>query len=498
MSFIYLSQGFTIYPHRQAIAQGSETIQVRPKTFALLLLLLEKPREVLSKRYLLDTIWDDVAVEEQVLVQSIRELRQIFGNTEIIQTYPRKGYAWSADVEKQNIECPLATAPVKAGRWKKSYTLPAVAAACLLLVCVVFFAVSARSASPQTDVVIVLPLKSHIPGNDYNWVPLGAMDQLIHLLVSDKSAQVMSSEYVFQVMQYARLPRDYETEAVARVFDVSGATLVVEAQFTGSLENFRLDYKLRSRNDVKRGVIFEKQINQAIYKLGQVVVSQTGQKLSNADQNSQAVLSNELMVRGVEQLDKKDYEAALSFFNSLKQLDPNNLTAREQLVRALVAAKKAEQAKEEIAAAIDLAKNTAPQTSARMYLFLALVQLQQQEVDPALVSLQRADEFANISNDILVQSSIASNRAKIHEERDEFSLAQTNFERAIKLDTVIRCSISLSHDHIGLTKLLLKQGKREQALVHFNEAKRLVETHQLDDIRPILDSINFNNLAQMP
>jgi DNA-binding winged helix-turn-helix (wHTH) protein len=91
LSYVYLSQGFKIYPHAQAIEQGDNRVQVRPKTFALLLLLLDKPREVLDKRFLLDNIWDDVKVEEQVLVQSVRELRQIFGSADIIQTYPRTG-----------------------------------------------------------------------------------------------------------------------------------------------------------------------------------------------------------------------------------------------------------------------------------------------------------------------------------------------------------------------------------------------------------------------
>lgn len=497
MSFIYLSQGFSIHPHRQAIEQGDNTIQIRPKTFALLLLLLEKPREVLNKRYLLDTIWDDVTVEEQVLVQSIRELRQIFGNPEIIQTYPRKGYAWAADVEKQT-SCtqPISTVeplptPGKPSRWRKAYVVPALIALLTLVVSVVLYTVSARSSSPLTDVVIVLPIKSDMPGNDHNWVPLGAMDQLIHLLISDKSAQVMSSEYVFHIMQFARLPRDYESEQVAKLFDVSGATLVVESQLSGAVESYRLDYKLRTRKDVKRGVIFEKDLSQAIYKLGQIIVSHTGQKLSNADNNAQATFANELMARGVERLDKKEYDAALSLFTSLKQLEPNNIVVREQLIKTLVSIGKLDLAKEETVAAIELATRNNSPAAAKMYFIMALVQQRQGETDNALISLKQADQLAATSNEILVQSAIAITRAKIHQERGELPLAQTGFEQAIKFDTAIRCAIGLSYDHISLTTILLAQGKREQALTHYNEAKRLIEDHQLDDMRPDLNAIKL-------
>lgn len=497
LSFIYLSHGFAIYPHRQAIAQGSDTIQVRPKTFALLLLLLEKPGEVLNKRYLLDTIWDDVTVEEQVLVQSIRELRKLFGNAEIIQTYPRKGYAWAADVEKKT-PCtqPISVAepqtiPSRPPRWRNAYTAPALIIAFVLLTCVVFYAMSTSSSLPQAEVVVVLPVKSQMPGNDHNWVPLGAMDQLIHLLISDKSAQVMNSEYVFQIMRFARLPRDYESEQVAKLFEVSGATLVVESQLSGAIENYRLDYKLRTRSDVKRGVIFEKDLSQAIYKLGQLVVSQTGQKLSNADNNAQATFGNELMARGLERLDKKEYEAALSLFTSLKQLEPSNMVAREQLIKTLVSIQKLDLAKEETAAAIELAKTNNPQATAKMYFIMAMVQQRQGDTDNALISLKQADQLAATSNEILVQSAIAGARARIYQERGELSLAQTGFEQALKFDTAIRCSIGLSYDHISLATILLAQDKREQALTHYTEAKRLIEDHQLDDMRPDLDAIKL-------
>lgn len=497
MSFIYLSQGFSIHPHRQAIEQGNNTIQVRPKTFALLLLMLEKPREVLNKRYLLDAIWDDVTVEEQVLVQSIRELRQIFGNAEIIQTYPRKGYAWAADVEKQTTGTPPTSVaeplPVsnKSSRWRKAYAVPALLMLFALILSAVLYAVSARSSSPLTDVVIVLPFKSDMPGNDHNWVPLGAMDQLIHLLISTKSAQVMNSEYVFQIMRFARLPRNYESEQAAKLFEVSGATLVVESQLSGAVENYRLDYKLRTRKDVKRGVIFEKDLSQAIYKLGQIVVGQTGQKLSNADNNAQATFANELMARGVERLDKKEYDAALSLFTSLKQLEPHNMVAREYLIKTLASIKKFDLAKEETAAAIELAKTNNPQATAKMYFIMALVQQRQGETDNALISLKQADQLAATSNEILVQSAIATTRAKIHQERGELSLAQTGFEQALKFDAAIRCSIGLSYDHISLASILLTQGKRDQALTHFTEAKRLIEDHQLVDMKPDLDAIKF-------
>ena len=86
--------------HHQTLLLNGVVTKIRPKTFALLMLFLQHPFKVLSKQMLLDTIWDDVEVSEQVLFQTIRELRQFFVDVEVIKTHPRKGYAWIADVEE--------------------------------------------------------------------------------------------------------------------------------------------------------------------------------------------------------------------------------------------------------------------------------------------------------------------------------------------------------------------------------------------------------------
>jgi len=501
LSFIYLSQGFSIHPQRQFIMRDQEVIQVRPKTFALLMLLLEKPGEVLSKSYLLDSIWDDVKVEEQVLVQSIRELRQLFGNAEIIQTYPRKGYAWAAEVEKQQ-QCqaapPAQDAPsVNISRvsnsawWRRSYALAIFLLALGVTACGLFYALRASSSAVQTDVVLILPVKNQLPGNDYNWVPLGLMDQIIHLLVSDKSTQVMPPEYVFQVMRFAHLERDYNPEQTSQLFEVSGATLVVESQLTGFVENYRLDYKLRTRHDIKRGVLFDKDLSQLPRKLGEVIISETGQKLQSSENKAQEAFHNELMARGVEKFDQQDYVAAQTLFKSLLQLDPDNLYARDHLIKALARAGNQVEAKAEIDSAMNLARDKDPQVVARLYFYQSFIQSGQGQTDAALQSLAQANQEAVASGEILVQSGVAVRRAEILQEQGKLAEAQANYEQALKFDGMIRCSIGMSDNHLKLVELLLKQGKTEQAKQHYLAAKELIESHQLDDMKPALAKIKI-------
>lgn len=500
MSFIYLSHGFAIYPHRQLIEKGAETIQVRPKTFALLLLLLEQPREVLSKAFLLNSIWDDVTVEEQVLVQSVRELRQLFGNNEIIQTYPRKGYAWAEDVEKQSLSAPQAfeiasphLIPPKTpslprlSRWRKAYSVLIIAAVLLLSASAIFFVHADSSASEQAEVVIVLPIKNRLPGNDFNWVPLGAMDQLIHLLVSNKNVQVMDSEYVLGVMTHAHLPRDYETADVARIFDVSGASLIVEAQLTGSVENYRLDYKLHFKNTIQRGAVFDRNLNIAIHKLGEVVVSHTGQSLNKSEANAQNAFSNELLARALEQKDAGEFALASNLFSSLKQLEPNNMIARIHLAQSLVRLKDFDRALVEIDSAIELAKATHSPELTQLYFGLAWVKREQGFNDQALSILLLADSAADSVDNMLARAAIAGLRGEIEQSHNAVDLAQSSFEQSLKFNTVIGCPIGISDMHLKLAGLLSSQGKPLLAQEHYREAKNIIETHQLDDMRPALD-----------
>ncbi len=495
MSCIYLSQGFVVYPHRQMVMRGEETIQVRPKTFALLLLLLEKPREVLSKAYLLDSIWDDVAVEEQVLVQSIRELRQLFGSAEIIQTYPRKGYAWAADVEKQTADCAPVTANVPIVNtakptlwWRKTYAVPALVIAIIIALGGIFYALSARSSAVQTEVVIVLPVKNHIPSNDYNWVPLGAMDELVHLLGSNKNVQVMSSEYVLSAMTHANLERNFQTQDVTRVFDVSGASLIVEAQIGGFAENYRVDYKLHFKQDIKRGVVFDRDLHQALYKLGEIIANHTGQPLHKPEEKAQATFNNELFARALEKKDAGEFELARTLFASLKQLEPNNMIVRTSLAQVLIRLNEFTDAKSEIESALELAQTTLAPERSELYFDLALIAKHQHQFAQALNHLKQAESFADETNNLLMRAEIADLRGEIHNSNGAYTQAQTAFEQALKFNSAIRCPIGISDNHIKLAKVMALQGKRESAVEHYNQAKSVIETHRLDNLRTNLAS----------
>ncbi|RYY75115.1 MAG: tetratricopeptide repeat protein [Gammaproteobacteria bacterium] len=490
VSAVYTSAGYIIHQHRQAIELDGEFISVRPKTFALLLLLIQRPQEVLAKKYLLDNIWDDVAVEEAVLVQSIRELRQLFNNNEIIQTYPRKGYAWSADVQTQPSSSERAPAANQFARPRKYLPYLTMSLAAVILAAIFLFN-APHQKTVATEVVVILPIKNEIPGLDHKWVTLGGMDQLIHYLPADNHTQIMSTEYVLQLMQHAQIPRDYTGGHAAKIFGASGASLVVETSLSGSVEEYRLDYKLRRQRDVKQGVVFDKTLDGALQKLGSIIASHTGAKSDSTDSITQNTFANELMGRALEKMDSGEYQRARSLLNTLKEFDANNVTARQMLAQTLFHLNDYDAAKAEVVAAISIAK---PLDSARLHFLLAEIQYRQGVLDAALETLERAESLNQAQNDILYLGYIAQLRGAIQQQNGLLAPALSFYDQAIKYFGTIRCPIGISITHLQAAKLLFAHHENHQAKIQYLAAKKLILDHKLYKLEPMLAEVRAASL----
>lgn len=72
---------------------GDELIVLKRNQANLLTLFLEEPERVFSKDEILERVWRGRVVSEQVVFQTISQLRAILGDA-AITTYARKGYKW--------------------------------------------------------------------------------------------------------------------------------------------------------------------------------------------------------------------------------------------------------------------------------------------------------------------------------------------------------------------------------------------------------------------
>jgi TolB-like protein/DNA-binding winged helix-turn-helix (wHTH) protein len=85
---------------RGCLLQDGSEITLRPKTFAVLRFLVENYGRLVSKNELFDAVWPNLAITDDVLVQSVGELRRALGDdgARIIRTVPRRGYRFESQV----------------------------------------------------------------------------------------------------------------------------------------------------------------------------------------------------------------------------------------------------------------------------------------------------------------------------------------------------------------------------------------------------------------
>src|SRR5260370_9487670 len=88
--------------------QDGAPVPLSPRLFDTLMALVESRGHVVEKNDLMQKVWNDVAVEENNLTQSISALRKILGDNldgpKFIETIPKRGYRFVAPVKEVSEE----------------------------------------------------------------------------------------------------------------------------------------------------------------------------------------------------------------------------------------------------------------------------------------------------------------------------------------------------------------------------------------------------------
>jgi DNA-binding winged helix-turn-helix (wHTH) protein/Tol biopolymer transport system component len=95
--------------------QDGAAVPLSPRLFDTLMVLVENRGHVVQKNDLMQKVWNDVAVEENNLTQSISALRKILGDNldgpKFIETIPKRGYRFVAPVKEVTDEEPRDERP---------------------------------------------------------------------------------------------------------------------------------------------------------------------------------------------------------------------------------------------------------------------------------------------------------------------------------------------------------------------------------------------------
>jgi DNA-binding winged helix-turn-helix (wHTH) protein/tetratricopeptide (TPR) repeat protein len=474
-TLVYQVGDFKVDVIQRQVVTPSQTISVRPKTFSLLLVFLQNPSQILQKEFLLNQVWDDVCVEEQVLVQSIRELRQVFAPLDVLQTHPRKGYAWVVPVTKAEKIRIIPPSPFSKSRKK----MIGVAASLLVLTMLIAFALSQSFSSSQIpkNIITVLPVENRTEGSTLMWVRLGMMDQLIQSLQSSPHVQVFDVPYVLHLLDVAGGDMNDRIQLANRIFEISGSSVVVDLELAGSVNDYRLLYRLFTPTGQTSGVIMENQLDKVVESLAKVIAAKTDARLELSHLNKE--FNSNLVAEAWDKWSKGQTDAAIALLKTAVTLEPDNFLAYQLLIES-------EQIQERWAQSINDVKNiiatAGQQQNDRAHVFyylLARAEFALGDTEQAQKNLVIAKDLAEREFDSLYQAYITSLQGDIAQQRGGLDEAEGLYRKAMGHHHSIACPIGVSVTRLKLIDLYSRQKRNDLLVEQMNQLKELIAKHKL-------------------
>lgn len=303
------------------IFKNGKKITIRAKTLLVLKFLIENKHQIVSKKALLAQVWSDVVVQEQVLVQSIKEIRDLLG-ADVIKTYPRQGYQWTAQLQKTKSNLPAF--------FKLKWPVVLLMTLCLLLS--LYIITNETPNKSKALSIAILPINNEMPDLIHDWVPLQGMDYLNQNITSKTTLNVINN---YDLLDAIGNSNDFSNQKVEDKIHLirrnTGAELIVSTRLMGYPHDFQLHYIIYSSHNVERGVEFADSVNETFDKLTKQIALRYSQFDAQAKLSYTSDFSNEAFVSGIEHYLQREYEKAKPFFSTALSSNPNLLAARRYL-----------------------------------------------------------------------------------------------------------------------------------------------------------------------
>jgi len=475
---------FVLDVQARTLSADNNCQNIRPKTLEVLLYLANRAGDIISKQELLDCIWDDVNVDDGVIFQSIREIRKLFGHSEIILNFPRKGYQFTAQLEpinhnQQDKLNGLATPSVL------KYYIAAIFLLCLTLLTILFSNEDTVEVNFDQS-ILVLPIKNSIPYGENDWIYLGAMEQLIAKLKGfPDSVFIYQGTYIPHLLYTAGLDRKFSSNDVAKIFNVSGATLIVEAEILGYVSDYKLVYKFHVENDVKQGVILDTSINTALVTLSKKLADFINKPLKKSEYKPINEFNDALFAEAMISYES-DWHTSISFFESYLSLNPDSVIAMIYLSKLYLW-------DNQIGKASDLLDKSAniliedPLEVANIQLLKGRVSAKKQNFIQALQFYKQVANISDKHQDWFLKASVAEEQGFVYLKQKRLNKSLEAYTNALSAYQIIQSQIGINSTRLHLAEVLFLQGNIEQAKENYTKAKVSIKSIKLEFLYSMLE-----------
>ena len=199
---------FTLDLERGALLRRGVDVELRPKSFEVLRVLVERHGRLVTKQELLDAVWGRVVVTEGSVAKCLIDIRRAIEDRtqQLIKTVPRRGYIFDAPVASEDL--PALQETVAAQRARAAFIRPWILAAAFGVVASI--AVWLGSVATQGDgvpqpaaetpAIAVLPFVDLSEAQDYEYLADGVAEEILDLLADVPAVTVIarSSSFAFK------------------------------------------------------------------------------------------------------------------------------------------------------------------------------------------------------------------------------------------------------------------------------------------------------------
>lgn len=237
---------FELDLHSGELTRGGITIRLPDQPFRILVVLLERPGEVVTRDELRATLWTaDTFVDfDTGLNSAIRKLRDALGDSaerpRFIETLPRRGYRLIASMSQPAGEDVGSDAPIR----RKRMLFVGAAAALVLIGGAIGWFQFGRPSKPKIESLAILPLTNLTADRAQDYFADGITDALTAELSQLRDVRVISRT---STMQYRS--RSKSLPEIAKDLDVDG---IIEGTVIRSGERVRINAQLIHASDERR------------------------------------------------------------------------------------------------------------------------------------------------------------------------------------------------------------------------------------------------------
>jgi DNA-binding winged helix-turn-helix (wHTH) protein/tetratricopeptide (TPR) repeat protein len=230
-SHSYTFGSFRLDAAARSLTHGGNSVTLAPKTFDLLLILVESGGRLLEKRELMLALWPDTIVEEANLsfqISTLRKALQADGH-ELIETVPKHGYRFTGRTEQLEVaSTPLRELPRQESR-------PAVTMPMDILL--------AEWQSTSRVTIAVLPFECFGAGSELEYLADGLTEEVIAALGQ------IDPEHVSVIGRTTMMAYKRTTKSLADIGRELGAAFLVESSIRAEDTRLRITSNLIRARD---------------------------------------------------------------------------------------------------------------------------------------------------------------------------------------------------------------------------------------------------------